>query len=59
MQPVTSITILYDADCGLCIFAKDWIGSNLLWSGSSSWRKDPPKRSARFRRSHRGTGCGG
>jgi predicted DCC family thiol-disulfide oxidoreductase YuxK len=26
MQPVTSITILYDADCGLCTFAKDWIG---------------------------------
>jgi predicted DCC family thiol-disulfide oxidoreductase YuxK len=25
MQPVTSITILYDADCGLCTFAKDWI----------------------------------
>lgn len=27
MQPVTSITILYDATCGLCSFARDWIGS--------------------------------
>jgi predicted DCC family thiol-disulfide oxidoreductase YuxK len=25
MPPVKSITILYDADCGLCTFAKDWI----------------------------------
>lgn len=25
MPPVTSITILYDAACGLCTFAKDWI----------------------------------
>jgi predicted DCC family thiol-disulfide oxidoreductase YuxK len=25
MQPVTSITILYDAACGLCTFARDWI----------------------------------
>ncbi|QOY87659.1 DCC1-like thiol-disulfide oxidoreductase family protein [Paludibaculum fermentans] len=26
MPPVTSITIVYDAACGLCTFAKDWIG---------------------------------
>ena len=26
MQPVTSITVLYDAACGLCTFAKHWIG---------------------------------
>ena len=26
MQPVTRITILYDAACSLCTFAKDWIG---------------------------------
>jgi predicted DCC family thiol-disulfide oxidoreductase YuxK len=25
MQAVTSITVLYDAGCGLCTFAKDWI----------------------------------
>jgi len=25
MQPVTSISVLYDAACGLCTFAKDWI----------------------------------
>ena len=26
MPPVKSITILYDAACGLCTFARDWIG---------------------------------
>jgi predicted DCC family thiol-disulfide oxidoreductase YuxK len=26
MRPVMSITVLYDAACGLCTFAKDWIG---------------------------------
>ena len=26
MQPVTSITIVYDANCGLCTRLKDWIG---------------------------------
>jgi predicted DCC family thiol-disulfide oxidoreductase YuxK len=26
MLPVTSITIVYDADCGLCTRAKGWIG---------------------------------
>ena len=26
MQPVTSITILYDAACGVCTFARNWIG---------------------------------
>lgn len=26
MLPVTSITIVYDAACGLCTRAKDWIG---------------------------------
>lgn len=25
MPPVTSITVLYDAECGLCTFAKDWM----------------------------------
>jgi len=27
MQPVTKITILYDAECGLCKFAKTWMRS--------------------------------
>jgi predicted DCC family thiol-disulfide oxidoreductase YuxK len=26
MPPVTSVTIVYDADCGLCTRTKDWIG---------------------------------
>ena len=25
MQPVTGITVLYDANCGLCTFARDWM----------------------------------
>lgn len=42
MPPVSSITILYDAGCGLCTCAKQWIteqdpliGIRLLASGSS------------------------
>ena len=42
MPPVTSITILYDAGCGLCTRAKHWIseqdpliGIRLVASGSS------------------------
>lgn len=26
MEPVNSITILYDGECGLCAWAKDWMG---------------------------------
>lgn len=29
MRPVTSITIIYDASCGLCTRLKDWIGRQL------------------------------
>ena len=29
MRPVTSITIVYDASCGLCTRLKDWIGRQL------------------------------
>ena len=29
MRPVTSITIVYDASCGLCTRWKDWIGRQL------------------------------
>jgi predicted DCC family thiol-disulfide oxidoreductase YuxK len=25
MRPVKSLTVLYDGDCGLCAWAKDWI----------------------------------
>lgn len=50
MQPVTSITILYDASCGLCTFAKDWIrkqshlvGLELLPAGSTEARRAFPQ----------------
>jgi predicted DCC family thiol-disulfide oxidoreductase YuxK len=49
MPPVTSITIVYDAACGLCMRAKDWItqqaplvGLQFVPSGSSeAWRRFP------------------
>jgi predicted DCC family thiol-disulfide oxidoreductase YuxK len=49
MPPVTSITIVYDAACGLCKRAKDWItqqaplvGLQFVPSGSSeAWRRFP------------------
>ena len=49
MPPVTSITIVYDAACGLCTRAKDWItqqaplvGLQFVPSGSSeAWRRFP------------------
>jgi predicted DCC family thiol-disulfide oxidoreductase YuxK len=50
MQPVTSITILYDATCGLCTFAKDWIrkqsplvGLEFLAAGSTGVRRAFPQ----------------
>ena len=50
MQPVTSITILYDASCGLCTRTKDWIsqqapavGIKFVASGSAEARQRFPK----------------
>jgi predicted DCC family thiol-disulfide oxidoreductase YuxK len=50
MQPVTSITILYDAACGLCTFAKDWIrkqsslvGIEFVAAGSSEAQRAFPQ----------------
>lgn len=50
MQPVTSITVLYDAACGLCTFAKDWIrkqsplvGIEFLAAGSTEARRAFPQ----------------
>ena len=50
MQPVTSITILYDASCGLCTRTKDWIthqapavGIQFVASGSEEARKRFPQ----------------
>jgi predicted DCC family thiol-disulfide oxidoreductase YuxK len=54
MQPVTSITILYDAACGLCTLAKDWIrkqpplvGIEFLAAGSAEARRAFPQLPAR------------
>jgi predicted DCC family thiol-disulfide oxidoreductase YuxK len=50
MPPVTSITIVYDAACGLCIRMKDWIrqqapliGLRFVASGSSEARRRFPQ----------------
>jgi predicted DCC family thiol-disulfide oxidoreductase YuxK len=50
MPPVKSITVLYDATCGLCAFAKDWIlkqpalvGVEFLAAGSAEARRAFPQ----------------
>ena len=50
MGPVTSLTITYDARCGLCTSAKDWIlrqeplvGVEFLASGSAEARRRFPQ----------------
>jgi predicted DCC family thiol-disulfide oxidoreductase YuxK len=50
MPPVKSITILYDAACGLCTYAKDWIraqsalvGIEFLAAGSPEARRAFPQ----------------
>ncbi len=50
MQPITSITILFDASCGLCALAKDWIvkqsalvGIEFLMAGSSEAQRRFPQ----------------
>ena len=54
MRPVTGITILYDAACGLCTFAKDWItkqsplvGLEFLAAGSAEAQRAFPQLSPR------------
>jgi predicted DCC family thiol-disulfide oxidoreductase YuxK len=54
MHPVTRITILYDASCDLCTFAKDWIrtqsplvGLEFLAAGSAEARRAFPQLSPR------------
>ncbi len=53
MPPVTSITILYDAACGLCTFAKDWmrrqvplVGLQFVAAGSEEAQHAFPQLSA-------------
>jgi predicted DCC family thiol-disulfide oxidoreductase YuxK len=50
MQPVTRITILYNAACSLCTFAKDWIrkqsplvGLEFLAAGSTEAQRAFPQ----------------
>jgi predicted DCC family thiol-disulfide oxidoreductase YuxK len=50
MQPVTSIAILYDAECGLCTRTKEWIkqqapfvGIHFVASGSPEARRSFPQ----------------
>jgi len=33
MRPVTSITVVYDATCGICTFAKDVADPGEVWIG--------------------------
>jgi len=54
MQAVTSITVLYDATCGFCALAKDWIrkqsplvGLTFLAAGSIEARRAFPQLSPR------------
>ncbi len=54
MQPVTSITIVYDAGCGLCMYARDWIrnqtrlvGLQFLAAGSAEAQHAFPQLSTR------------
>jgi predicted DCC family thiol-disulfide oxidoreductase YuxK len=50
MTPVTGITIIYDADCGLCTRTKEWIGQqaplveiSFVASGSTEARRKFPQ----------------
>jgi predicted DCC family thiol-disulfide oxidoreductase YuxK len=50
MPPISSFTILYDAECGLCTSAKDWIerqaplvGLHFVATGSPEARKRFPQ----------------
>ena len=50
MPPVTSITILYDASCGLCTRAKEWIVQQDPFIGIQFVAADSSDAHARFRR---------
>ncbi|HXS93335.1 MAG TPA: DCC1-like thiol-disulfide oxidoreductase family protein [Candidatus Limnocylindrales bacterium] len=54
MRPVTSITVVYDATCGICTFAKDWLQKQaalvelqFLSAGSDGVRRTFPQLSSR------------
>ena len=49
MPPVTSITILYDAGCGLCTRAKEWIAQQSPFVGIHFMVSGSPEAHAKFR----------
>jgi predicted DCC family thiol-disulfide oxidoreductase YuxK len=48
MQPVTDITIVFDATCGLCTRAKEWIGRQEPLIGISFIASGSPDARAKF-----------
>ena len=48
MAPVTSITIVYDGDCGLCARTKDWIERQESLVGISLIASQSPEARRRF-----------
>jgi predicted DCC family thiol-disulfide oxidoreductase YuxK len=48
MSPVTSLTIIYDADCGLCSRTKDWIGRQEPFVGIGFVASGSPEARSRF-----------
>lgn len=54
MPPVTSLTIVYDADCGLCTRTKDWIGQQVPLVGLQFVASGSPAARRRFPQLHAG-----
>ncbi len=48
MSPVTSLTIIYDADCGLCSRTRDWIGRQEPFVGIGFVASGSPEARGRF-----------
>lgn len=48
MSPVSSFTILYDADCGLCTSTKDWIRQQVSLVGLQFVATGSPEAQKRF-----------
>ena len=49
MPPISSFTILYDADCGLCTSTKDWIRQQAPLVGLQFVATGSPEAQTRFR----------
>jgi predicted DCC family thiol-disulfide oxidoreductase YuxK len=48
MTPITSITIVYDASCGLCTRTKEWIGQQAPFIGIGFTASGSPEARRRF-----------